>query len=59
MLSNEEQALSGKDFELGVRHMDRVASGVSESVETSALHVELLALYRRVAAILMNAARSA
>lgn len=59
MLAKEEQALSGKDFELVVRHMDRVASGVSESVETSALHVELLALYRRVAAILMNAARSA
>lgn len=59
MLAKEEQALSGKDFELVVRHMDRVSSGVSESVETSALHVELLALYRRVAAILMNAARSA
>ena len=58
-LSGDEESLMSRDFELVVRHMSRVSSGVSESIETSALHVELLALYRRTASILLNAARSA
>ena len=58
-LSSDEERLMSRDFELVVRHMSRVSSGVSESIETSALHVELLALYRRTASILLNAARSA
>ena len=58
-LASDEEGLMSRDFELVVRHMSRVSSGVAESVETSALHVELLTLYRRTAAILLNAARSA
>ena len=58
-ISSDEERLMSRDFELVVRHMSRVSSGVSESIETSALHVELLALYRRTASILLNAARSA
>ena len=39
--------LERQEFPLIRRHMARVAAGLTESEETSALHVELLSLFRR------------
>lgn len=39
-------------------HMNRVAAGAPESVETSALHLELLGLARRLSGVVANAAEA-
>ena len=46
------QKMEHQEFPLIRRHMMRVAAGLSESEETSALHVELLMLFRRFNALI-------
>ena len=56
LLSGE--AASSSDAELVSRHMERVDKGSALSIETSALHLDLLLLFRRVDSILAHGARS-
>ncbi|MDO5531306.1 Na/Pi cotransporter family protein [Sutterella sp.] len=56
-LINDDETRGREAFDLVVRHMNRVSSGQSGAIETSALHVELLNLYRRVDVIFVNAIR--
>ena len=46
-LRNEKSLLVATDFSLVERHVQRIARGESESVETSTLHVDLLTNFRR------------
>lgn len=46
-LRNEKSLLVATDYSLVERHVQRISRGESESVETSALHVDLLTHFRR------------
>ncbi len=46
-LRNEKSLLVATDFSLLERHVKRVTAGDSEAMETSALHVDLLTVFRR------------
>ena len=48
-------SLAAQELPLISRHMARVAAGLAESEETSALHVELLAFMRRFNALITAA----
>jgi Na+/phosphate symporter len=57
-LLSGEAASSSDAAELVSRHMERVDKGSALSIETSALHLDLLLLFRRVDSILAHGARS-
>lgn len=50
---------AARNFALIAEHMQRVASGRTPSVDTSALHVDLLSTFRRIEGILTTAVRNA
>lgn len=47
-LKAQKNALAANDFLLLEKHAMRVEKGLSESIETSALHIELLTRFRRI-----------
>ena len=57
-LLSGEAASSSDAAELVSRHMERVDKGSALSIETSALHLDLLLLFRRVDSILAHGARN-
>lgn len=53
-LAAEKLSVRNEEFALISSHMTRIAQGLTESVETSALHLELLTLFRRFNAFICS-----
>ena len=53
-----KEEISDKELELREHHLERLRKGIQESIDTSALHLELLSYLRRINSFISNIAYS-